>query len=261
VADCRDLESLFAPYVDGEAGQIDCAAVDAHLKGCPACRERVSREREVREAIVARRANLRGCASADLRRRCEARRPVAPAVVRTGGFGRPSFLSRPSWVPLSMVATILLAVGGVFFYGLRGGSGALAAQLVADHVKCFEFAPQPSVIPDARALSREWSTQRGWTLKVPESTMAEQLELLGMRRCISTDGITAHVMYKWKGQPLSVYVLNSERSGIGPVPHVVERFGQEAIMWSKRGRTYAVVARGRPADVEHVAKYVQTAAE
>ena len=38
-------------------------------------------------------------------------------------------------------------------------------------------------------------------------------------------------------------------------------FGQEAVVWCARGRTYAVVARGRPTDVEHVAEYVRLSAE
>jgi anti-sigma factor RsiW len=259
MAECRDFESLFAPYVDGETQEGDCAAVDAHLRSCPACRTRVACERAVREALAARRDSFRVGASADLRRRCEAGRAaagLAPTV-----RARPWTISRSGWVPLSMAATIVLAFAGVFLYGLRGGPPAFAAQLVADHAKCFQFAPQPTIIPDGRTLSREWSAARGWEVKVPESTEAEHLELLGVRRCLSTEGTTAHIMYKWRGTPLSLYVLNHAYPQIGPVPQVVERFGLETVMWSKGDRTFAVVARGSPADVQHVAKYVQTAAE
>lgn len=250
---------MFAGYVDGESREGECAAIDAHLRECPACRSRIAEERVVREALVSRREKLRACASPELRRRCAAGRPAAAAPastsVRSGG------LAGSRWLPLSMAATLLLAVGGVFLYGLRGGSQALAAQLVADHVKCFEFSSQPTIIPDGRTLSREWAAARGWEIRVPESATSEDLQLLGVRRCISTEGTTAHLMYKWRGQPLSVYVLNSPRPDVGPVPRLLERFGQEAIMWSRGNRTYAVVARGRPTDVEHVARYVQTAAE
>lgn len=270
MAECRDLESLFAAYVDGEAGPGDCAALDAHFRTCPTCRDRVAEERVVREAVVARRETLRGCASAALRSRCKAGCQRA-AESQPGAFSRSSkgvfspspkgVFSKKTWVPLSMVATLVLAVAGVFIYGLKGGTEALAAQLAIDHVKCFEFASPPIVIPDAKVLGREWAEARGWTVKVPESAPVEQLELLGMRRCISTEGLTAHLMYKWRGQPLSVYVLNSEHPRVGPVPRLVEQLGQEAIIWSKGGRTYAVVTRGRPSDIEHVAQYVQRSAE
>jgi anti-sigma factor RsiW len=253
MADCREIESLLASFVDGEAKPRDCAAVEEHVRACGVCRTRLTSEREMREVLVDRRATLRGCASEALRRRCELTRPVASAPAIPA--------HRRAWVPLSMAATLVLAVAGVFLYGLKGGAEALAAQLAVDHVKCFEFAPQPTVIPDAAALSREWAAVRGWSIKVPESAPVEQLELLGLRRCISTEGLTAHVMYKWRGQPLSVYVLNSQHSRVGPIPQIVERLGQEAIMWTKSGRTYAVVTHGRPSDIEQVAQYVRTQAE
>jgi anti-sigma factor RsiW len=160
-----------------------------------------------------------------------------------------------------MVATLALAVAGVFFYGLRGGSEALAAQLIVDHVKCFEFASPPTVLPDPHSLGRDWVQARGWKVRVPESAPSEQLELMELRRCISTEGITAHMMYRWRGQPLSVYVLNSAHPRVGPTPHLVERMGQETILWSKHGRTYAVVARGRASEVEQIAHHIQRAAE
>ena len=260
MADCSNVEPLFTPYVDGEATDADRSAVDAHVRACPPCRERLDAERAARAAIVTHRDTLRCHASSDLKKRCQATRAVSVPPSRPAASGR-STLRRVAWVPLSLAATLLLAVGGVFLYGLRGGSEALAAQLVADHVKCFELSPEPRVLPDPRLMARDWASVRGWVLKVPESASAENLQFMGLRRCISTEGLTAHIMYKWKGQPLSVFVLNSDRKQIGPVPHLVERFGQEAIMWSKGGRTYAVVARGRPTDVEHVAKYVQNTAE
>jgi anti-sigma factor RsiW len=254
MAECRDLEPLFAAYVDGEAGQADRAALEAHLGRCPPCRARVSGERIVRDAVVAERHRLRATASEHLRRRCAACQPSPPKRVVSG-------VALRRWVPLSMAATLALAVAGVFFYGLNAGPEALAAQFAADHVKCFEFASPPTILPNATALGREWAQARGWTIKVPESAPSEQLELLGVRRCISTEGLTAHLMYKWRGQPLSVYVLNKGHARIGPVPTLVERLGQEEIIWSKEGQTYAVVARGRPADLEPVVRYVQRSTE
>ena len=180
---------------------------------------------------------------------------------RASAGPRANVFARRTWVPLSMVATVVLTVAGVFIYSLKDGTEALAAQLAVDHVKCFEFASPPVIIPDAKLLSREWAEARGWVVKVPESEPVEQLELLGIRRCISTEGTTAHLMYKWRGQPLSIYVLNSEDPRVSSTPRLVERFGQEELIWSKKGRTYAVVAKGRRSEIEHVALYVQRVAE
>jgi anti-sigma factor RsiW len=262
MAECRDLESLFAAYVDGEAGPADCAALDIHFRTCPVCRDRVAGERVVRDTVVAQRERLRACASADLRRRCEERcRPAAAPPWGASSSPRAGVFSRKPWLPLSMVATLALAVAGVFLWGLGGSVAALGVQLAADHVKCFEFASPPTVMPDARAIGRDWAQARGWAITVPESAANEQLELLEIRRCISLEGRTAHIMYKWRGQPLSVYVLNSKHPRVGSAPQLVERLGQEELIWSKGGRTYAIVTRGHPPDIEQVARYVQRSAE
>jgi anti-sigma factor RsiW len=252
MGDCRDLEPLLTPFVDGEAGAAERTTVDAHLRSCRRCRDHVARERAIREAFGSCRDSFHVAASADLRRRCEsARAPARPAPLAT----------RRSWVPLSMAATLVLAVAGVLLYGLNGGTEALAAQLAVDHVKCFEFSKQPTVIPDAKALSREWSAKRGWAIKIPEATPLEGLELLEIRRCISTEGQTAHVMYRWRGHPLSLYVLNSQAARVGPNPQVVDKLGQEEIIWAKGGRTYAIVTRGHPPDIERVTHHVRALAE
>jgi hypothetical protein len=65
------------------------------------------------------------------------------------------------------------------------------------------------------------------------------------------------MMYRWRGAPLSVYVLNSASTRAGGVEQFVEKIGQEAIVWSHDGRTYAVVARGKRSELEPVVKYVK----
>jgi anti-sigma factor RsiW len=151
MVDCRDFERLFAAYVDGEAPPADRAAIDAHVRTCSPCGDRLACEAEVRRALVSRREQLRASASEALRRRCaDVGRPATGAAAGAT-MPRPGITLPRMWVPLSMAATILLAVAGVFFYGLRSGGEAFAAQLMTDHVKCFEVAPQPTVRKRSRA--------------------------------------------------------------------------------------------------------------
>ena len=252
MSDCRDLEPLLAPYVDGVVPVHDREAVDAHLSACPPCRGRVAGERAVREVLQARRHELRAAAPEALRMRCRA---CAPASVTPIAGRRRVFARRI--VPLSFAATLLLAVGAVFVMGLNGSVEALAMQLAADHMKCFQLAPDHATVDAARA-GVEWSRSHGWLLRVPQSSPSEQLQLLDVRRCLSTQGITAHIMYKWRGAPLSVYVLNSVPKRDPRVEQLVSRLGQEAVIWSEGGRTYAVVGRGSWTDLERVARYVRT---
>jgi len=253
---CREIEALFAPYVDDEAAAPDRAAVDAHLNACGPCRDRIAGERVAREAVRARRATLRPCASDALRTRCAAQR-IAPAI-------RGGLITRRGWVPLSLAAALLLAVGGTLF--LTGNTvEVLAAQLAADHIKCFQFPPERASI-DPLTEGRKWEEGNGWPLKVPASAESERLELLGVRRCLSTEGRVAHLMYRWRGQPLSVFVVNTPVKGAAAdhgaaAVTSLRKIGEQEIIWTRAGRTYAVVAQDSSAALQEVARYIKRASE
>jgi anti-sigma factor RsiW len=253
---CREVEALFASYVDEEAPASDRATVDAHLHACGPCRDRVAGERIARDVLRAKRAGLRPCASHALRSRCAAQR-IAPAI--KGGI-----LTRRSWVPLSLAAALLLAVSGTLFFA-GNTVDVLAAQLAVDHIKCFQFPPERGAV-DPLAEGRKWEAGYGWPIKVPASAEAEQLELIGVRRCLSTEGRIAHLMYRWRGQPLSVFVVNSRVRGArdaesSTVQASLVKMGEQAVIWSRGERTYAVVARDPSPGLQEVARYVKRASE
>jgi anti-sigma factor RsiW len=248
---CRDLEPLLASYVDGEAPSSDRATVEAHLDRCPPCRDRVAGERVARAVVVTRRSLLRPCASEHLRARCAAHR-----LRRSGLFA----LRARTWVPLSLAATLILAVAGAFVFGLNDNVEAVAAQLTLDHVRCFQVAPERLTHADAAVAGRDWAASQGWALQVPATSEAVRLELLGVRRCVTASGTTAHLLYKWRGEPLSVFVLPRALRRHAETDEIVEHFGHEAVVWSARDRTYVVLAHGRPDDLASVIGYMKTQA-
>jgi anti-sigma factor RsiW len=252
---CADLDPLLAAYVDDEAAPQERSTVDAHITACPPCRDRVVAERAARAVLQSRRDNLRTCATPALRSRCAAL-GSGEAVRRSGMLP----LTR-RWVPLSLAATLVLAVAGVFLFGLSDRVEVFAAQLALDHVKCFKFTPDRITTGDAAAIGRDWAGKQGWALNVPSSAPAHRLELLGVRRCGSTEGRVAHVMYRWRGEPLSVYVLPASLTPAPEFQNVVDSLGHEAVIWSRDGRTYAVVAKGSAAELAQVAAYVRTQAQ
>ena len=251
--DCRSVEPMLAPYVDGEAEPRIRAEVEAHIGACPPCRDRVVVERAARDVLHARRDGLRACATEHLRRRCAAHRtqiqqPVQPAARRS--------ILRQTIMPVAMAASLLLVVGLIFFLGLNRGVELLAAQLAVDHIKCHNFVTKESD-PDPVLLSRQWEQDRGWALNVPASASQYQLELLGVRKCGSTEGPNAHIMYKWRGKPLSVYVMNHESARARPEEQFVHKVGQDAVVWNHHGRTYAVVANAPRNELHQIATYVK----
>ena len=258
IRNCGDLDERLAPYVDGEATAESRRAIETHLAACPGCRKDAEAEVAARQLLHDHRGTLRGVASAALRARCQeavsgSQDPTLnPQVSRPdfqGGSARRSVVRR--WVPLSLAATLLLAVGGVFLYGANNRVEALALSLAIDHIKCFAMPPTAPAEP-AEAAQR-WQQDQGWPITVPQTEPAEQLRLIGVRRCLSADGRVAHMMYTWHGAPLSVYVVQADAGR----DCVIDRVGREAVIWCARGRTYAVIADGHP-DLQHIADYMKT---
>jgi anti-sigma factor RsiW len=227
--------------------------MDAHLERCPPCRDRLAAERAARDVLHARRDRLQTAASDVLRARCAAHATHARDV-------RASRLRR--LVPLSLAATLLLAVGGVFLFGVN--HEAVAAQLALDHMKCFDVIGEEGT-RDATVAETTWLARRGWDIGVPRSSPEHNLELVGVRRCFSSDGAAAHCMYRWRDQALSVYILPRPLE-VGTAEQIVEKFGHRAIIWTKSGRTYLVVTRrpgqgnGTPSgrgELESVTAYIR----
>ena len=258
MAKCQDIEPQLTAYVDGEVGEAERSRLETHLQRCPPCRARVASEQATHDLLLSKRAELRGCAPAALRHRCAAQRAFAA--------GRSRVLSRRLLVPLSLAASGGLAAALLLIFGWSSSVETYAAQLADDHVSCFRVPPEGGLV-NAASLAAAWQSSNGWPLTIPESSDEHGLTLLGVRRCGSTQGVVAHVLYRWWGQPLSVYVLNDTVDRIVDASHnpqahdTVAANGEHAVMWTRNGRTYAVVARGRPADVEAVAAYIRTAAE
>lgn len=244
---CRELEPTLAPYVDGESAADERASVEAHLERCPPCRDRVAGERAVRDVLHARRDELRPSASDPLRARCAAHAGQMPA--------RPAPVSRVRrLVPLSLAATLLLAIGGIFAFGVN--HEAIAAQLALDHLKCFDVIGEDGPV-DAASAAAAWAAERDWTIAVAPSSPELGLQLVGVRRCFSTDGAAAHCMYRWRDQDLSVYIVPHPLQTLGTAEQAVEKFGHRAIMWRSADRTYFIVTRGRRDGLDAVAAHIR----
>lgn len=254
--DCRDIEPLKAPFVDGDTAPSDRAAVEAHLTRCGRCRDDVAVERAAREALAARRDDLRPLASEHLKQRCVAH--AASAMARGGAAaagvvkGRVPVYRR--WVPMSVAATLVLALTGVFMFGLTQKSQALAFQMTLDHVKCARFTNEPAHV-DTAVEEQRWLAKYGWPVRVAASSPEVALRLRAVRRCAVTDGRVAHLLYDWQGRPLSVYIL--------PVDAIhgsaeVHRFGHDAVIWAQNGRTYVLLSRARRRpDLDGLVRYVK----
>jgi anti-sigma factor RsiW len=263
VRSCGEIDERLAPYVDGEDTPSTHRAVEAHLRACPVCERAVRDERAARDMLHEHRDALVRHAPEALRARCR----QAAAGVQLPPYGsrapardlasagavvprRPSALRR--WAPLSVAATLLLAVAGVIVFGLNDRVQALAASLAVDHVKCFRINGTASEA-DAQDSERTWQEHQGWPIVVPQPALSHQLKLVGVRLCLSSDGRVAHMMYTWGGEPLSVYVLQADAGR----DDTIHRMGAQEIIWRANHRTYAIVSGDTGRDLAPIVDYIK----
>lgn len=224
---CRDVEDRITPLVDGELVAAEADAVSAHLLACPPCRRAAEQEQLCRRV-------LRDCAP-----RLAAQAPVTlRARVRSAMPASPRRFSATRWA-LAAAASVVVGVGVLAVAGVVRPTPVFAAQATLDHLKCLRFGPH-SASSDARTIEASWKAWQGWDLRVP-SGAAAGMRLLGYRRCVLTEGKLAHLIYERGGSTVSLFVLPS---GPEVARAELEIFGQDAVLWSSHGRTYALVGRG-----------------
>jgi len=253
--ECRAIDSLVTPYVDQELTSDERDRVDRHIGVCAPCRSRVSAERATRELIQARKSAL--CceqASGALRSRC------AALVHRESGPARePRSTSFAAWrtrlAPFALAASLVLVVVGAFVYQATSRSPRLmAAELTADHVKCFTLNGLLRTHEDPEAVQRAMRSEFGWEL-VPERLRLVGLELIGSRPCLYGEGKMAHLMYSHEGRPVSIFMLPD---AVRP-REAFNVLGHEAVIWSVGSRTFVLIAREPRPEVERLATVDQAA--
>ena len=263
--DCKKLDPFVTPYVDGQLDSADRAEVDAHLRVCPPCHARVVVEQSVHDLLSARKQALKHeCASTSLRTRCAGiagRRPDDARLKSDAVGGSPNpAISRPAWRarsrPLALAASLVLVVGGAFLYGVTDRSNrVMAAELVADHVKCFGLNRLLNTQQQASIVEGAMASSFGWRVRLPEQPQLIGLELVGARPCLYGEGRVAHVMYRHNGRPVSLFMLPKT---VRP-SDLLNVMGHEAAIWPSGDRTFVLVAREPRAEVERMAAFVHAA--
>ena len=186
-------------------------------------------------------------APAGLRVRCQ------PPPRRVSWFGRGFLRPLPVWATVGVVAVVFAAV----FYVAGRGSTAMAAELVLDHLKCFALFENASGPGDATAIAARLKASYGWDVKVPPGLPALALHLVGGRRCFSTDGRVAHILYRHAGRPLSLFIVPSTSHATAEIAVM----GHQTMIWSRRGSTYVVLAQEPREQIERVAAYMRSVIE
>jgi anti-sigma factor (TIGR02949 family) len=249
MANCRDVCDLLTPYLDSEIEAADRAAVEGHLRACPPCARRAAAEGAARKVVMVRAASLAVAAPESLRRRCDAMAPKRLAAPRWAVSGwRVRSLSAVS------LAVVVIAAGVAYGVAVHSPT-LLAAELAMDHVKCFALFEPRVGEADPAAVATQLQADYGWRLAIPAGLPREHLRLLGARRCVSTDGQVAHVLYRHGAHALSLFMM----PGTAREPARVALAGHVARIWSSGATTLILVGSETDAEIQPVAAYFQSA--
>jgi anti-sigma factor RsiW len=278
---CQSIDHLVTPFIDGELPDADRVAVAAHLSRCPPCHSRVVAEQAVHELIRTRRSAFSACAPEALRRRCaqlaglNASTAALPGAASPAGAPAPTpraelfppltssrpfteILAQRSWAtrlaPFALAASLVVVVGGAFVYQATESSARLlAAELTADHLKCFAMNSALGTHQMPAAVESSMASAFNWRMQLPEHPAQAGLELVGSRPCLYAEGKIAHIMYRHHGHPVSLFMLpRSARA-----QQLVKVFGHQAAIWCVGSRTFVLIAREPRDDVERMASFVQ----
>jgi anti-sigma factor RsiW len=257
-ADCRSIDPLVTPYVDGQLPDADRVVVDRHLTLCPPCYSRVAAERAVSELIRARRDVLSApCAPRTLRSKCaEAAAPssrdVDPRFAGASRVGPVNWQAR--FGPLAVAASLVAIVGGAFLYQLTIASErVMAAELAADHLKCFALNGVLHTHDEPATVESSMLSGFGWQMHLPINAASAGLELVGARPCMYGVGKVAHIMYRHNGEPMSLFMLPR----VEHPEQVIQVLGHGAAIWCDNNRTFVLVAREPKIEVERMARVVR----
>ena len=245
MSDCRRTAERLASYVDDTLPAPERAEVERHLGGCDPCRRAATREQGARRVLRECASRLRReAAPPGLRNRCE-------VIARDAGTPRAAWW-RARLVPALITAVLIVfAFSAVFAFATRQSDTLLAAQLTADHLKCFHMS-SPVLAGSAAQIESALASRYGWNVHIPPSSAADGVELVGARRCLYADGAIPHVLYRVHGHDVSLYMLE----GVSRSAAEVVALGHESRIWSRGDTTYVLVLPEREPGLASAAQYV-----
>jgi anti-sigma factor RsiW len=249
MSECRRTIEVLALWADESLTPAERAEVDRHLAACPPCRVAAEAERGGRQV-------LRTCA---LRLRSE---PLPPGLqTRCEAIARDhaSSAGRAAWirtlVPVTIIAILLVfTASALFSLATRRSDAVLAAQLTADHTKCFALFDSPNApAMEASVAEQQLADSYGWDVRVPPSSPQSGLQLVGTRRCLYADGSIPHVMYHVNGEHVSLFMLE----GVTRPPAEVTTLGHRSQIWSQGTTTYVLVSSASAGNLATIANYMK----
>src|SRR2546430_9502542 len=106
-----------------------------------------------------------------------------------------------------MAASLVLIVAAAFVYQLTVSSTTvMAAELAADHVKCFALNGVLGTHDAAATVESSMASEFDWQIRLPGTEQAG-VSLIRSRPCLYGEGESAHLQFRHDRHPASALLL------------------------------------------------------
>lgn len=246
---CKELEALLDPYLDGELDAAQRSLVEQHLPGCPDCRRRLEGIRALHQSL--QNPELRYRASDTLKARLS--KELAAADVRQ---------SRPRWrrsaVAAVAAAVVALAAGLGWVFIPHGDVDDPMVDAAVDqqqdavkdgHVTQFDSA-------DPKAVQAWFSGKLAYVPPVPDLT-AQGYTLAGARLDTVKDEPAAALTYKHGDDLVEVFVCPAQHGDTDLDTDNDD--GYNVVYWTRGKLSFWIVSKLKPADLKQFGESLRQA--
>jgi anti-sigma factor (TIGR02949 family) len=241
--DCRELDSLLYPFLDGELEAGERFEIEGHLAGCPGCLSRLESEQRLKDV---------------LRDRTELTR--APAALRARVFDGVRAEKRKEraqqWLKISAAALVVCAAGsGVAWVR----TSDLRARYTADAAIGHARKLPAEVTQDTNEAVEAWFDGKlDYHVEVPRLANAR---VTGARISNVSDKPAAYISYAaqsrdGRARRVGVFVMDDAENELSAEPwpdvRVARSHGYNVVTWRNGEIVYELVSDLRPAEIRQM---------
>ena len=247
---CKELEALLDPYLDGELDAAQRSSVDQHLEGCADCRHRLDDLRALHKALQS--PALRFQASDTLKQRL--RGELAKAAAREA---RPRW---PRYAAAAAVFAVALTLGWVFLPLGHGGedeNDAMADAAIAEHAQALSDKHLTDLASADPAAVQSWFSGKLAYSPPVHDFAGEGYTLVGARLDHVKDEPAAALVYMHQADYVTVFVCPALKAGDTDLDADNDS-GYNIVYWTKGSLSFWVVSKLDPAELKRFSESLRT---
>lgn len=250
---CEEWRDKIDAYVDAaqnHASASETAALEEHLRSCPACTAAVLSRTQMKAAVRAT-AAMRYPAPAELRLRVEKsiRAKSGASAMRV-------------WIPILAAAAVLIlaALVSVQVFTRHAARAQMVAQLVDLHVATIASANPVDVVSTDRHTVKPWFQGKlPFTFNLPELDNSPY-KLLGGKVVYLDNRPGAQLLFELRKHEISVFITQEGGGGSLSGTLDVRKNGFSLESWSQDKLRYAIVSDAGATEVQGLADLLNNGA-